>query len=577
MKKKNHNMVRRIILIASVLALLMAGCIGYIGYNHIQKAYYSSFEEGLHAAAILLESELSNQFDGDWSLSEDGQLLKGDIAVHDIYQSQLDSLHNATEMNYTIYYGNVRYITTITDPDTGMRMEGSTAPDDVISEVLYRGKEYLVTNADFADQTWYAYYVPLKNSNGNVVGMVFAGRDTSLVASNMAAAARAIAGTFLGFFLFNLVVARLLVSTSSRSIRDIISGLKNLEDGDLNFYIDDRTFNRKDELGVIAESSAMVRDKLQDVISATKKLSDDVTLSGEKLATSAESASNVADQITAAVEDISRGAASQAESMESSVTNTNKMGDSIDEITEKIEDLSNSANDMMTGAQRTVETLNNLMDKNVNVMASMNDIHAQISTTNNSVKSIAEASNMITEIAEQTHLLSLNASIEAARAGEYGKGFSVVATEIGNLSQQSKDAAVSIKEIVENLVTESQKNVEVIEELGKSMQEQNTQLNTTKNDMDAVVENVNNVDNSTKVISKKIHLLNELKAGFSDIITELSAISQQNAASTEETNASMEELNATFSLISNAANDLRDMAETLNEKMSFFTLEEMPS
>ena len=90
--------------------------------------------------------------------------------------------------------------------------------------------------------------------------------------------------------------------------------------------------------------------------------------------------------------------------------------------------------------------------------------------------------------------------------------------------------------------------------------------------MDAVVDNISNIDDSTKLISEKIHMLNNLKASFTDIIAELSAISQQNAASTEETNASMEELNATFSLISEAANDLRDMAETLNEKMSFFTM-----
>ncbi|MBQ9302926.1 methyl-accepting chemotaxis protein, partial [Butyrivibrio sp.] len=488
-----------------------------------------------------------------------------------------DALHEKTGMHYTLFYGDTRFVTSLTDATTGQRMEGTKASETVVSEVLSSGNEYLASNFEIAGQDWYAYYLPLKNSDGSVVGMVFAGRDTTIVKANMNAALRSIIFTFIGFFLFNFGVARYLISTSSRSIRDIVSGLKNLEDGELNFYINDRTFNRKDELGIIAESSAMVRDKLQDVISATKKLSDDVTLSGEKLASSAESASNVAEQITAAVEDISRGAASQAESMENSVANTNQMGDSIDEITEKIEDLSNSANEMMSGAQRTVETLNDLMDKNQGVMSSMQDIHNQIRTTNDSVKNIAEASNMITAIAEQTHLLSLNASIEAARAGEYGKGFSVVATEIGNLSQQSKEAAVSIKQIVESLVAESQKNVETIELLGKSMQEQNTQLNTTKDDMDVVVENVNNVDSSTKVISKKIHLLNELKAGFSDIITELSAISQQNAASTEETNASMEELNATFSLISGAANDLRDMAETLNEKMAFFTLEEMPS
>ena len=67
-------------------------------------------------------------------------------------------------------------------------------------------------------------------------------------------------------------------------------------------------------------------------------------------------------------------------------------------------------------------------------------------------------------------------------------------------------------------------------------------------------------------------MLSELKSSFTEIISELSAISQQNAASTQETNASMEELNATFALISDAAADLRSMAETLNEKMSFFTM-----
>ncbi|RKM61420.1 methyl-accepting chemotaxis protein [Butyrivibrio sp. CB08] len=574
MNKKTRNMVRTIILIASVLALLMAGCVGYIGFSHIKSAYLTSFSEGLHAAATLLDDEISHQFEGDWHLSDDGELLKGETPVHDIYQGQLDALHEKTGMHYTIFYGNTRYITSLVDAETNKRMEGTKASNAVVDEVLRKGDEYLAENFEIGGQKWYAYYLPLKNDDGSVVGMVFAGRDTSIVEANMKAALYAIIGTFVGFFLFNFGVARFLISTTSKAIRDIIGGLKNLEDGELSFYINDRTFNRKDELGVIAESSAQVRDKLQDVISATKKLSDDVTQSGISLATSAETASRVAEQVTCAVEDISRGAASQAESVETSVNNTNEMGDSIDDITDRIEELSAAANDMLTGAKRTVDTLGDLMDKNATVMTSMQDVNAQIRQTNDSVKSIAEASNMITEIAQQTHLLSLNASIEAARAGEYGKGFSVVASEIGVLSNQSKQAAESINTIVEKLVEESKKNVEIIETLSESVQEQNYQLTTTKDDMDVVVDNVNSVESSTKMIADKIRLLNQLKSSFSDIISELSAISQQNAASTQETNASMEELNATFSLISNAANELRDMAETLNEKMSYFTIEE---
>ena len=500
-KKKSRNMVRGIIIIASILGCAMAGTVGFIGYKHIKDAYYASFEEGLHAAAFLLKDELSNQYEGDWSLSEDGELLKGEVAVHDIFQDQLDEISNNTGMYFTLFYGDTRYVTSLTDSETGKRMEGTKASEEVVSEVLGRCNEYLATNLSIGGQKWYAYYLPLRNTDGSVVGMVFAGRDTSIVVNNLKVAGRAIVLVFVGFFLFNFGVARILITKSTRSIRDIVNGLQSLEDGELDFFIHDRTFNRKDELGVIAASSAQVRDKLQDVIAATKQLSKDVTASGENLASSAASASRVAEQVTGAVEEISRGAASQAESMENSVNNTTELGNSIDDITDSIENLSSAANEMLTGANRTVDTLNALMNKNEDVMVSMNDINTQIRLTNDSVKDIAEASNIITAIAEQTRLLSLNATIEAARAGDHGKGFTVVATEIGTLSEQSKNAAVSINKIVETLVRESQKSVETIKLLSESMQEQNKDLNNTKEDMDIVVANVNNVEGSTKVIA----------------------------------------------------------------------------
>ncbi len=572
MNKKSRNMVRTIILIATVLALAMSATVGIIGFNHIKKAYFASFKEGLKTAALLIEDELAHEWTGDFALNDKNELLKGGVSIHDTFQSQLDALNKNTGMHFTIFFGDTRYITSLVDSETGKRMENTKASDVVIAEVLNKGNEYLAENFSLAGQNWYAYYLPLKNSDGSVVGMIFAGRDTSIVDKNLKSAALAILFSFIGFFLFNFAVARVLISTTSRAMRDIVESLGKLEDGELDFYIHGRTFNRKDELGLIAASSAQVRDKLQDVISATKKLSDDVTKSGENLASSAATASSVAEQVTIAVEDISRGAASQAESVENSVTNTNEMGNSIDEITDRIEALTGAADEMLEGANRTVDTLKNLIESNENIMESMKDIDSQIRLTNDSVKEIADATGMITDIANQTHLLSLNASIEAARAGEAGRGFAVVAEEIGNLSAQSKDAANSIIKIVETLVSESAKSVETIGELSKSMTKQNDRISSTKDDMDSVVENVNNVDSSTRMISEKIHLLNSLKASFSDIISELAAISQQNAAATEETNASMEELNATFALISQAASDLREMAETLNDKMAFFTL-----
>ena len=503
MNKKSRNMVRGIILVASALGLLMAGTVGFIGFRHIKSAYLDSFKEGLKAAAVLVDDELGRRFDGDWSLTDGGSLKKGSVAVHDIYQMQLDELHEKTGMDYTIFYGDTRFVTTLVDSTTNERMEGTKASSVVVSEVLNKGNDYVAENFELAGKNWYAYYIPLKNSDGTVVGMVFAGKDTSMVDANMKAAGIAIAITFVAFFFFNWGVARYLISSSTKAIGDIVGSLQDLEEGNLSFYINNRTFNRKDELGVIASSSAQVRDKLQDVISATKKLSADVTDSGVNLANSAAAASQVAEQVTAAVEDISRGAMSQAENVETSVTNTTKMGDSIDEITQKVDDLNAAAVEMLNGANRTVETLNSLMSKNESVMASMQSIDAQIRLTNDSVKSISDATGLITAIADETHLLSLNASIEAARAGETGKGFAVVATEIGSLAAQSKNAADTIKKIVETLVAESQKSVDTIASLSESVEEQSKELTSTKDDMDTVVENVNNVEASTKMIADK--------------------------------------------------------------------------
>ena len=572
--KKNKKLVQQVILLASFLALLMATTIAVIGVSYIKKAYYDSFEEELHSSAVFLSSTLDNQWAGDWDLMSNGTILKAHYAVHDDFQTQLDELHEETGIHFTIFYGDTRYITSLSDSN-GDRIEGTQASSKVVDRVINNGQDYLATNftIDGSDSKWYAYYIPLKNSDGSIVGMIFAGRETDTVEAALMKARLAIVGVFLLFFLINLCIGHVLVKKSTKAIDDIVNGLKKLESGELSFYISDKTFSRNDEIGVIAESSAELRDKLQTVIKSTLTLSEEVSKSGENLASSADTALHVADQVTNAVEDISKGAVSQAENVENSLSNTIEMGESIDDISSSVKDLSQAATEMLHDANRTVDAINELMTQNQKVMNAMKEIHTQVQATNEAVKSISEASNAITSISEQTNLLSLNASIEAARAGDYGRGFAVVATEIGQLATQSKDASVSINEIVDKLVEESQRSVETIERLNNAFDNQNTQLHSTKNDIDGVVENVNHVDISTKSIADKVALLNNLKGSFNDIISELSAISQQNAASSEETTASMQELNATFALITEAADELKNLAITLNDKMNYFNIE----
>ena len=571
MKKSKFSFIGKLCGTALLMLVAMSIIITAVGVSMVEKAYYDSFAEELHISALQV-SEMAGQWQGDWSLNSDNDLMKGDVAIHDIFQNQLDSLSEKTGISYTVFFQNVRKITTLTDSDTGLRMEGTTASEAVTSTVISGGSEYLSTDLEIGGNSWYAYYLPIRNSDGSVVGMIFAGRSTDDVAASIASAARRMSIISGIILLASFAIGLTMLLVSKRIVKDVVNGLEKLGKGDLSASFEEKNINRKDEFGDIVRSADTLKNKLNEVISATLNLSGEVTKSGDNLSTSAQTASHVSTQVAEAVGDISKGAVSQAESVETSASNTNEMGDSIDEIGVSVEDLSSATTQMLTAAKRTVEALDGLMEQNKTVMASMMDIDAQIKATNNAVKKIADASHSITEISSQTNLLSLNASIEAARAGDYGKGFGVVANEIGLLAQQSSTAATTINEIVEDLVTDSTKSMEIIEELNAAFNEQSSQLTSTKSDMDGVVTGVNSVEQNTQTISDKINMLNSSKAQLIDLIAELSAISQQNAASTEETNASMEELNATFSLISNSATDLKELADNLNEKMNFFQL-----
>ena len=571
--KKNKKLVASIMTIAMLATLVLAIILSALGINSVRNAYLSSFSEELRACAIQLEDELSHEYDGDWIMTEDGILTKDDTDIHDEYQGQMDEMTEKTGVKYTLFWGNTRYITTMFDSQTGERMEGTTAGEVVVNTVIGQNQEYLATNMNIGNKKWYAYYLPLTNSDGSVVGMVFAGRETDDVEAKITQTTIImviIAVLGLGTI---LAISLAIMKTSTAAMQDIVNGLVELSKGDLNFSFNEATLKRNDELGVIAEKSYELKDKLTEVISTTLSLSDNVTMSGNSLSTSAETALGASEMVTQAIGDISRGAVSQSENVENSVTNTNEIGNDIDGITDSVNTLMEAANQMMQASNRTVDALEKLMTQNNAVMGSMKQIDEQIRLTNDAVKEIAEASNVITDISSQTNLLALNASIEAARAGEAGKGFAVVATEIGSLADQSGQAAVSINEIVNNLVNESQKSVDTIATLNDGLNEQNEQLNSTKTDMDGMVSNVSSVEIGAKDIAEKIKHLASSKEKLGNIITELSAISEKNAAATQETNSSVQELNATFEIINSAAADLKQLAVDLNDQMQFFKID----
>lgn len=188
------------------------------------------------------------------------------------------------------------------------------------------------------------------------------------------------------------------------------------------------------------------------------------------------------------------------------------------------------------------------------------------------MQKIKDAAELITSIASQTNLLSLNASIEAARAGEAGRGFAVVATEISQLAEQSSSSADIIKNIIGELTDEAERTVSIVDEVTKIVEEQQAKLDAVQEKFSVLENGIHESDEKTGVIKDCTKICDSSRQKVEEIIVNLSSISEENAASTEETTASMTELNEVITDLSEKSGQLKDMAQKLDEQLEYFKL-----
>lgn len=569
-QKKSLGLILKLVLIAVGAVCFTALVMILISRSQLSSTYESLIEEELKVACVELDSKLSLEYDGDWALTPDGEMEKGGYVVQTEYMKEMDDIHKKTGLEYTLFYGDTRIITTIEKSDGSGRLVGTKATDAVIAQTLKGGQDYLGTNVVINNRPYFAYYIPLKNSDGSIVGMCFAGRLAEDVSAGISKAVMMCLVSGIVIIVLVAVFGFFLNKVLSAQMHKVADSLEQLADGDLSVEVDEKLLNRGDELGIIGNSTKVLVDKISDIIGKLKNASEDLSANSENLSASAGQANDAAGQVAAAMDDISKGAVSQADSIQTAVNNTESIGKSIDGISDSVGVMNNASVEMKESCRTAMDTLNNLIKYSEKVATSVDSIATKIGSTNESANAISELTDAINSIASQTNLLSLNASIEAARAGEAGKGFAVVASEISTLADQSKQSADKINEIVVRLIKDASESVEVMKVLSENVVEQGEQLSATQEDMEKMQTNINGVAASADDIADKISSLRSDNEGLGQIIEDLSAISEENAASTEETNASVEELSATFQMINDDADGLNNLAQNMQDTIAYF-------
>ena len=248
------------------------------------------------------------------------------------------------------------------------------------------------------------------------------------------------------------------------------------------------------------------------------------------------------------------------------------MGNLVEETSAQVEELYNNASDMQKSSDEATSTLNELNIINQRARAAIDVIYEQTNTTNESALKIREATNLITAIADETNLLSLNASIEAARAGEQGRGFAVVAAQIQKLAEQSNESARQIEQIITSLIQDSTKAVETMDEVREIMENQSENVEKTEQMFAMVKSGIDHSIQGVNLIAEKTKSLDEARVNVVDVVQNLTAIAEENAAGTQETSASTVEFGNMMGDIQSSSGKLSSIASDLDESMKIFKL-----
>ena len=540
------NISKKILLLVIIPCMLIGLVVSIVGANLLSENMTREIEKALRAGAYSMSQTMSC------------------LTLKEEMDKTIEDFYKKTDMDATIFSGNMRVSSSISGA-VGTKM------DEGIYRDLQSGNDYFATDAIVNGEEYFGYYIPFFVDN-EFNGAVFTGipqaEANAEITQGIIKLIICIVTVMIGAILLSIFIIRQII----KSINDSKGIIGELYNNNLALDYNDKYEKNRDEIEEIYNQAYDFATKLKGIVSGIKGIAQDLTTVSLELKNNSDIANNATTEINFAVESVAKGAEGQAEDTQNVTEMINQMGLNINDIMQDSVKLMEIAGHMLQIKDVTLNDVTEMGEISEKIESDVDEVNTQIDITSEAMEEIKKIVGEIQDIADQTNLLSLNASIEAAHAGEAGKGFSVVATEVGKLAEQSANSASEIEKTINGLL----KNFNLIVQ---KMKVTTDNINQQKEKIEKTNTSFNELDNDIKVASTQIEKIanatdgiNNQKDKVIDTICNLSATSEENSAASQEVMAGVEELSAMIVEVADRANVVDNKAKELVNSVSVFKI-----
>lgn len=511
----------------------------------------------------------SSFYEGDYTTDLGGGLHKGSVDISQNYDL-LDEIKESVGVDTSFYYGKNIRLTTLR-LESGARAIGLQLTDSIYKKVL-AGEEVFVPEFTLQGVTFFGYFQPLRNADGSVVGVIFAGKTAEEVSNRISSEVIKILLPSLGVMLVFLAAIAIFARSLSRNMKVTKRFLEKVATGNLRIEDTNENVESGDEIGDIFRMSLHLQEELRKIVSNVKNSSDMLTTSSnELLAVSRETGHGVSD-LYGEMENMSKDASMQAEQTAESVENIYNISTQIELISKEIEVMGETVEAMSEAEKKSSLIMRQLDSSNQEMSETIGKVANQIDITNTSVQSIQRTIDIIREIADETDLLSLNASIEAARAGNSGLGFAVIAEQISKLASLSAENAGNVEKTLITLKSESEKMVTIMDEVKERMNTQSLRMNETMENFSYVAGGVESSLSNVQNINERMDELDHAKELVLEKVRILSDISNKFVSATEGMTHTTGTMDSKMKDLRGTAKQLDHISEGLSSGLVVFKL-----